>query len=112
MGAAERSSAAGYWPTAARHHRAGGAHLLTDDRKPRRGASARCPMPWGRPRGELVSVSEREVEGFELAQLPVQPQPSLDAFIDLRAEPDGLALAPPEAADAAPEAAGSAGVDR
>src|SRR4051794_8452946 len=66
------------------------------------------PHALGQTEGELVSVSEREVEGFELAQLPVQPQPPLDAFIDLRAEPDGLALAPPEDADAAPAAEGSA----
>src|SRR6058998_2300396 len=52
------------------------------------------PHALGRPWGDLVSVSEREVDGLELAQLTVQPQPPLDAFIDLRATPDGLALAP------------------
>src|SRR3954452_7825850 len=57
------------------------------------------PHALGQTEGELVSVSEREVEGFELAQLPVQPQPPLDAFIDLRAEPDGLALTPSDETD-------------
>src|SRR4051794_20108975 len=52
------------------------------------------PHALGQNRGELVSVSEREVDGLELAQLPARPQPPLDAFIDLRATPDGLALAP------------------
>src|SRR4051794_37833327 len=59
-------------------------------------------MPWGRTEGELVSVSEREVDGLELAQLTAQPQPPLDAFIDLRAMPDGLALTAPDTASEAP----------
>src|SRR3954447_14526645 len=70
-------------------------------RKPRWGAPARCPMPWGRRRGNVVTVSEREVDGLELA-LPGRPQPPLDAFIDLRETPDGLALAP--SSDAVAEA--------
>src|SRR3954468_6316628 len=65
------------------------------------------PHALGPAEGDLVSVIEREGEGFELAQLPVQPQPPLDAFIDLRTEPDGLALAPPEDAESASAAEGS-----
>ena len=65
------------------------------------GAPARCPMPWGRP-GGTVSVSEREVDGLELAPVPAQPELPLGALIDLRSEPDGLALAPAPDAVAAP----------
>ena len=54
------------------------------------------PMPWGRNQGNLVSVSERTADGFELATLPTQAghavDAPLDAFIDLRDEPAGLAV--------------------
>jgi exopolysaccharide biosynthesis polyprenyl glycosylphosphotransferase len=51
-----------------------------------------------------VSVSEREMDGFELVRMPAQPASSLDAFIDLRTEPDRRALAPATGAVAAPSA--------
>src|SRR4051812_48080048 len=52
--------------------------------------------------GGTVSVSEREVDGLELVRMPARPDSSLDAFIDLRTEPDGLALAPTRDATASP----------
>ena len=49
-------------------------------------------MPWGGIQGDLVSVSEREVDGLELVGMPARPRPPFDAFIDLRELPDGPAV--------------------
>src|SRR3954463_5013815 len=50
-------------------------------------------MPWGRTEGDPVSVEERTMDGLELAHLPAPAAPQLDAYIDLRGEPDGLTVA-------------------